>query len=134
MNENATVLVKSLRQGDGVHIYVVAASKDSKQAERLRNAVRKHVFDGPFRANVPKRIRTSDPSRRVAAPAMQWGGEERSSSLGFFTNVAEDAVKRYASRVMKDSTDLSYWVSAQVAQPWRSTSKARQRIAGISEL
>jgi hypothetical protein len=108
MNENATVLVKSVPQGDGVYIYVVAASKDSKQAERLRNAVRQHVFDGPYRANVPKRIRTSDASRRTTAPAMQWGGEERSSSLGFFANVAEDAVKRYASRVTKDGTSLVF--------------------------
>ena len=106
MNENATVLVKSVCQGDGVYIYVVAASEDSKQAERLRNAVRQHVFDGPYRANVPKRIRTSDANRRAVAPAMQWGGEERSSSLGIFGNVAEDALKRYALQVTKDGTEL----------------------------
>ncbi len=53
-NEKSFVLVHAVVIDDRVEIFVVAFSTLSQEAERLRNAIRVHVFDGAYNPNMPK--------------------------------------------------------------------------------
>jgi hypothetical protein len=94
VTENAACVVYSVPLRDGVEIYVVAAGKDSKEVERLRNAIRAHVFDGPYNPKVPRKIVTKDRKRRSAAPALHLGGDTRDLSRADFATAAKLSAQR----------------------------------------
>ena len=74
--ESAAVVVHATPDGDGSFLTVVAVSTDDGEAERLRNAVRSHVFDGPYDDTIPNVLESSRPGRVSAAPAVR-GAELR---------------------------------------------------------
>ena len=69
--ETAAIVVHAAPDGDGSFLTVVAVSGDDGEAERLRNAVRSHVFDGPYDETIPTTLETRRPGRVSAAPAVR---------------------------------------------------------------
>jgi hypothetical protein len=94
VTEDAACVVYTVPLRNGVQIYVVAAGKDSKRVERLRNAIRAHVFDGPYNPKVPAKIVTKDAKRRSSAPALHLGGDTRNLSRADFTTAANLSMQR----------------------------------------
>ncbi len=68
--ETAAIVVHAAPDGDGSFVTFVAVSSDSGEAERLRNAVRSHVFDGPYDDSIPNELETARPGRESTAPAL----------------------------------------------------------------
>jgi hypothetical protein len=69
--ETAAVVVHAAPDGDGSYLTVVVASTDDGEAERLRNAVRSHVFDGRYDDTIPNVLESSKPGRQSAAPSVR---------------------------------------------------------------
>jgi hypothetical protein len=69
--ETAAIIVHAVPDGDGSFITVVAVSSDDGEAERLRNSVRSHVFDGPYDGTIPNGLESRRPGRISAAPAVR---------------------------------------------------------------
>jgi hypothetical protein len=69
--ETAAILVHAVPDGAGSFLTVVAVSRDDGEAERLRNAVRSHVFDGPYDETIPNALESGRPGRVSAAPAVR---------------------------------------------------------------
>ncbi|QJW98279.1 C1 family peptidase [Frigoriglobus tundricola] len=70
--ETAAVVVHAAPDGDGSYLTVVAVSTDDGEAERLRNAVRAHVFDGPYDDTIPHELDSKKSGRRSTAPAVRY--------------------------------------------------------------
>lgn len=92
--ENASAVVYTVPLRDGVEIYVVVAGRDTKEAERLRNAIRTHVFDGPYNSKVPAKIVTKDTKRKSAAPLIHLGGDARPLTRSEFSLAASTSMQR----------------------------------------
>jgi hypothetical protein len=94
VTEHAACVVYTVPIRGGVEIYVVVAGRDSKEVERLRNAIRAHVFDGPYDPKVPRKIVSKDAKRRSAAPALHLGGDTRNLSRADFDTAAKLSMER----------------------------------------
>jgi hypothetical protein len=92
--ENAAAAVYTVPLRDGVEIYVVVAGQDTKEVERLRNAIRAHVFEGPYNGKVPAKIVTKNAKRKSAAPALQLGGDTRALTRADFSLCATTSMQR----------------------------------------
>jgi hypothetical protein len=96
--EHASAVVYSVPLRDGVEIYVVVAGKDSTEAARLRNAIRSHVFDGPYNPKGPAKIVSKDAKRKSAAPAIHLGADSRPLSRSEFSLAASTSLQRQGMR------------------------------------
>ena len=77
VNEHTLVKVHAVPYRDGVHVIVIVAGKDAKDAERLRNALRSHICDEPYDATAPKQHQAADASRKPCGVHMRLGLEQR---------------------------------------------------------
>lgn len=72
-DEKDTVIVTAVPDGNGSRIVVFAAGADAKTAERLRNTVRTHVFEGKLTPGTPAKYQTTDTRRKAADPGLHVG-------------------------------------------------------------
>lgn len=79
-------LVSCVRLGNSLYIVVAAASRDSVDAERMRNEVRTHVFDAPApTARYPDHYNADSAAlgggNKPPPLAMHWGNDSRPKSV-----------------------------------------------------
>ena len=80
-NGRTFVLVSCNPINDSIYIVVAAAGDDNVEAERLRNSIRKHVFDAPPPvARYPDHYNSGSPPG-PHVPAMHWGFDSRPKDL-----------------------------------------------------
>jgi hypothetical protein len=91
-DENSFVMVHAVPISDGVEIFVVAFSASSQEAARLRNAIREHVFDGPFNSRISKTYQTFDTNRRQGPLAVHWGNFNKVATEKTFRACAVSAM------------------------------------------
>jgi hypothetical protein len=70
--ETASIVVHAEPEGDGSYITFMAVSTDGGEAERLRNAVRTHVFDAPYNDKIPTELSSKKAGRKSTAPALHY--------------------------------------------------------------
>jgi hypothetical protein len=114
--ENAAAMVVPKPARGGVQIHVVVAGKDRKDADRLGNAIRSLVLDGPHSANAPAKIVTTDARRRAAAPRIQFGGDVRPISRAEFSTAAATSMQRQGMR----TTLLNHGSAVSATDPERA--------------
>jgi hypothetical protein len=94
-NGRAAVLVLSFPHPAGIQILIIAASKDNAEAERLRNVVRAHVFEGAHDPSVPPRVgKKTKPSANEVT--LRWRIQQRPliTPLRFFDAVASIVLEK----------------------------------------
>jgi hypothetical protein len=92
--ENAAAVVFALPLRRGVQVYVVVAGKDSREVERLRNSIRRHVLDGPYNAKVPAKIISRKAKPHSSWPALHLGWGLRRLTRAEFTTAAKLSMQR----------------------------------------
>jgi hypothetical protein len=90
-SETATAFVQAVPCRDGVEIIVVVFSANGREAELLRNAIRAHVFDGPYDPNIPAKLDSKTPGRKSTAPFVHFGGAVRTQTPLLFEAAAHSA-------------------------------------------
>jgi hypothetical protein len=99
-NGSTSVLVLSFPTpaADNIQILVIAAGKDDEEVGRVRNAVRAHIFDGPYDPDAPKRVGPASGALPPRAVCLCWKSEERSAvgPLRFFEPVASVVLEKQA--------------------------------------
>ena len=101
-NEQSWVLVRCITQNQGAYIEVLAASRSSQEAERLRNEIRTKVFDASRpKAPAPDFFHgepigpTPPPPRVRNYPPLHWGFDTRPKSLQGCVSAAKLAMRTY---------------------------------------
>jgi hypothetical protein len=121
-NEQSIVLVRCVEQNQGVYIEVLAASRSSQEAERLRNEIRTRVFGAP-RADpnmmYPDRINGDSgafgaPSRVRNFPPMHWGYDTRPKSQQACMRDAQAAMSSIGLQSTPDGNSLVWGTSSEV--------------------
>jgi hypothetical protein len=97
--ENAAAVVFALPRRRGVQVYVVVAGKDSREVERLRDSIRRHVVDGPSSARVPAKIVNRNAKRGRPWPALHLGWGLRRLSRAEFATAATLSMQRQRLQV-----------------------------------
>lgn len=103
-DEKSFVMVYAVPIRNGVDIFVVAFSTDNGEAERLRNAIREHVFNGSLRASRlplesrPKVYQTTVANRRRGPLAVHWGNFNKVATEPVFQSCARAAMGRNGLR------------------------------------
>jgi hypothetical protein len=110
-DERSFVMVHAVPIRDGVQIFVVAFSTDSGEAERLRNAVRVHVFNGPYNSRIASTINTSDTSRRRGPLMLHWGNFNKQATEGAFRSCAVSAMARSGLHSSASGNQVIYGTS-----------------------
>ncbi len=93
-DEKDTVIVTAVPDGDGSRIVVFAASLDGKEAERLRNVVRTHVFTGKLTPGTPAKHQTKNTRRKAADPGLHVGITTLNHSKADFDRMAQKSMAR----------------------------------------
>jgi hypothetical protein len=70
--ETAAALVQAVPLRDGVFLTIVTVSADNAEAERLRNAIRNHVFSGPYDPAIPAKLDRKTARRPSTAPDLHY--------------------------------------------------------------
>jgi hypothetical protein len=106
--DRAAVAVLSFLCPDGLQILVLAVSSDNAEAGRLRDAVRAHVFDGPYNPSAPRRIGKKGRSSR--GPVLCWSIDSRPmiGPLRFFEAVTSVVLEKRGYQVMPGTKDLVF--------------------------
>ena len=91
-DEQSVVIVHAFTVPGGLQIFVVAISSTNREAERLRNVIRQHVFDGPYNPLQSSVYRTTDPTRRQSPLAVHWGGTQTAYAQNKFRRCATDTM------------------------------------------
>jgi len=110
-NENSFVMVHAVPFNDGVFIFVVAFSTDNAEAERLRNEVREHVFDGPYNQRISQGYTTSDANRRQTPLRIHWGNFDKGVTQKTFRSCAQSAMYHSGLRTTVGSDRVVYGTS-----------------------
>jgi hypothetical protein len=74
-----TVMVLSfpLPDPERVFVMVVVAGGETKEADRVRDAIQSHVFDGPYNPETPVRLTPSDGKAPPRPYTLCWKSEDR---------------------------------------------------------
>jgi hypothetical protein len=116
--ENSLAIVHSVAINDGVYIFVAVFGTDSTEAERLRNAIREQVFDGPNIARrAPRRgvYRTNDANRRVTSLRFEWAGFSKPATPDFFRSCAQSAMQRNGLQYSASGKQTIFGIGDNVA-------------------
>ncbi len=113
-NENSFVMVHAIPINDGVQIFVVAFSTDNTEAERLRNEIREHVFNGPYNQRISQGYTTSDANRRQTPLRIHWGNFNKGVSQKTFRLCAQSAMSHNGLRASVGSDRVVYGTSNTV--------------------
>jgi hypothetical protein len=116
-SESTTVKVLALPYRDGAHILVIAAGKDNKEVERLRNAVREHVTNAPLDPEGPKHHQCGDPARKPYSGTLLCGLEQRTivPTLRFFIPAATIVLEKQGLGTSPGGPALLFGGNQQVA-------------------
>jgi hypothetical protein len=76
-SETTAVVVLPFRHLDGTHILVACGGRDNDEANRLRDAIRKHIAEGSDQADTPRAIGAPDTKRGRDVPFLCWTTEDR---------------------------------------------------------
>jgi hypothetical protein len=100
-NDAATVVVLVQPQALDGHtaVFIFAARRDNKEAERLNHAVRVHIFEGPTNPDAPDEVCSAE-AKTSRAPWFSWRVEERPavSTAKYFKPVASLALEKRGYR------------------------------------
>jgi hypothetical protein len=113
-DEKSFVMVHTVPIRDGVEIFVAAFSPDNREAERLRNAVREHVFNGSLRASrlpikdFPKVYRTADANRRRGPLMVHWGNFHKVATEPVFQSCARGAMAHHGLQEHASGTQIIF--------------------------
>lgn len=120
-DEKSFVMVHAVPINNGVDIFVVAFSTDNGEAERLRNAIREHVFNGSLRAsrlpieNFPKVYQTTDANRQRGPLALQWGNFNKVATEPVFQSCARGAMAHHGLRETASGNQIIFGLSSTTA-------------------
>lgn len=120
-DERSFVMVHAVPIRDGVEIFVVAFSTDNREAERLRNAIREHVFNGSLRPsrlpieNFPKSYQTTDANRRQCPLAVHFGNFNKVATEPVFQSCARSAMARNGLHESTSDNQIIYGMSGTSA-------------------
>jgi hypothetical protein len=116
-SEKSIVKVLGLPYRDGVHAVVIAASHDNKAAERLRNAIRTFVLDGPHDPQAPKQHRAADASRKPCSLVLRYGLEQRNviPTMRFFVPATTIVLEKQGLGTSQGGPLLMFGGNAQAA-------------------
>jgi hypothetical protein len=121
-NEQSVVLVRCIPQNQGVYIEVLAASRSSQEAERLRNEIRISVFDArrpDLRVLHPDHFNSdsgafSGPRRLRNYPPLHWGYDNRPKSLRACMSGAKLAMNRSGLHSSPNGNSIVWGTSSNV--------------------
>lgn len=120
-DERSFVMVHAVPIRDGVAIFVAAFSTDNREAERLRNAIREHVFNGSLRAsrlpfeNFPKVYQTTDANRRRGPLAVHWGNFNKVATEPVFQSCARGAMARNGLHETASGNQIIFGINSSTA-------------------
>ena len=120
-DEKSFVMVHAVPIRDGVDIFVVAFSTDNREAERLRNAIREHVFNGSLKASrlpiedFPKVYQTTDANRQRGPLAVHWGNFNKVATEPVFQSCARGAMAHNGLRETVSGNQIIFGMSRTTA-------------------
>jgi hypothetical protein len=142
-NETAKAVVQAIPCRDGVEIIFVVVGENSKEAERLRNAIRTHVFDGPYNGDIPATLDSKIAGRKSTAPELHIGGAVKNMSELLFEAAARSSVLQHGLTaggggtsvcgVKKDTVVVAFYTPMPAAGQAYLTIVAASSQAGLAE-